>query len=967
MSNILKNLKKKKKDVKSTEIISEDNGIQPEIITVNEKLNLITKTYLDNSKLDEYYIDKVSFAVMTREVMEKLSVFELKNLNKAKILENTTDDPRGGTIENNIKCPTCNKTNDDCAGHPSFIDIGVDIIHPFYIEKLLKVLKSVCIHCNKLYLSENFLRENGILNLEGSNRLQEISELSEKVNCRNSSCGPTYKFKNPVKKSDRDYRIIQYTIKNGNSFNTGYLSVERIKKILTSISDKDAKLLGFNKTHPKDFIINFIPVIPTSARPYNYTGGEKKNNYLTTIYDDILSKKIEVSQYEDPSRKEGGYNEIANMYMYNLIKTHAEFAKSNNKNQESGKSIDDILSKGKESLIRSNMMGKRCNYGSRTVIGSNRSLNFGYVALPEDAKIITLPDKITHDNIEFYKEYSKKGGIAYLCPNRGNNTGIKLNFNIDKHTLNIGDTVHRRILPGDNVILNRQPTLHRQSILGYKAEFQDKHSAGIHLYSTKGHNADFDGDESNQYYVQDSYAQCEAAHVMNAANSIMSFTYPKPLACFVYNAVTSAFLLTKDDVVLSKKEFYEGIEEIFKYTKNDYTKKNLSTLFDRIGGEIYTGKNLFSVLFPEDFYYTRKKDGKTIVKIVNGILKFGVLNKDDTGSSVGSIIQSLWKWHGKDITSNFLSDSSFLLNWYIFKVGFTVGIKDCIPNRKEEFDAEKRKIIKQMKININNIPSITSTSTVFEKEEHENKIEKELEEARSKIYKVLIDNNHLEKNNALLTMTNSGGKGSAVNTTNIICLLGQPHVEEQRPTKSLTDNKRWISTFSVNDNSPESQGFSVNSFFDGLNPSELFAQAQEGRIGIIFTAVKTGQTGYLYRKITKAQEDLIVHYDGSVRNQSNIIFQYNYGDGIASNQTIVDKNEYGENINSFFNSDELVNKINIESDMEYTSISDVITSTIKDINSKYNFEEIDVFDGDDGDENVELFEDDDGELDIGDE
>ena len=131
-------------------------------------------------------------------------------------------------------------------------------------------------------------------------------------------------------------------------------------------------------------------------------------------------------------------------------------------------------------------------------------------------------------------------------------------------------------------------------------------------------------------------------------------------------------------------------------------------------------------------------------------------------------------------------------------------------------------------------------------------------------------------------MTDAGSKGSRGQTTSMVAMLGQVHIGPSMPKKTMTNNKRWLTTFSVNDKRPESRGFCKHSFFDGLGPDEYFGQAQSGRIGLIGTAVMTKESGSMYKKILKAQEDLLINYDGSVRNQIGIIFQFCYCNGLST-------------------------------------------------------------------------------------
>lgn len=959
------NVRRKKLAQKKEPI--QDDFDKPVVKITNyiEKQKLTVDNFIKENKIKNYSIDSITFSVIDKETIDKLSVCEITNVNKNITNIYTTEDPRLGTIENYIQCSTCDRFNENCPGHPAIIRLPVKIIHPFYKDYVIKVLKCICVHCNSLIMSPELIKEKRFLKLQDNERLKAISKESEKLPCRNPNCGVNYKFKNS-QKGEKDFRYLPYTIKKGKTEETAFFSVDSIQKNFECMTQTDINILGFNNNHPKNFIIDFIPVIPLSARPYNYMNGEKKDNYITSLYESILLKKIESDQYNNFSMKESNYNDIANIYLGNIIKNND----NNNKlggRKETGKSIDELVGK-KTGLMRQHIMGKRCDYACRTVIGSNRSLNFGYVAPPKEMKNITVPEKITPYNIEFYREYAKRGGIIFLCPSKGNLYGIKLKFNIDKHTINVGDTVHRKLKNGDPVIFNRQPTLHRQGMLGYKCQFQDKYSVGLHLSSTSGHNADFDGDEGNEHIPQDIKSQMEVRTIMSSENCIMSFTYSAPQAALVYNSISSAYLLTKDETFLTKEEFYNGLAAISEYSKTDYSMKNfknIEKLDEFKNNDLVGGKLFFSVLLPSDFYYNKDK-----VKIVNGILKTGPLKKADVGESSNSIIQNLWKWYGKKITSNFISDSNFLLNWYIKLSGMTVGIKDCMPNNRKKFAEEKEKIFNNVFGMIKGLPPLANNASIIDLEERENRIIELLRKPNSKILKIFMDEFVDKDNNSLINMYESGAKGKKKNISDIICLLGQTFVDNKRPRKTLSNKQRWLTTFSVEDESPESRGFVKSSFLEGLEPDEYFAQAQSGRIGLIGTAVMTRKSGEMNREIIKAQEDLVLQYDGSVRNQSGAIFQFCYGSGLAPQHSVIDKTINGENLYSFFNSKELCGRINSKSGVEYSSLTDLIKSNVNNVNKQYKFEITKEESPEEDEDNIEKYaeafdeDDDEGDMDM---
>lgn len=920
--------------------------IPSNIIMVNEieKSKKNADTFIEESKLPVLEIDSLTYSVMTKETCQKLSVCEIKNPNKTDPTS-SVEDPRLGTIENNILCSTCEKTNEDCPGHPGIINLPTNIIHPFFKQYAVQVLKSICVYCCKLLMTEKVIKEKGFFSHAGYSRLKAISDESKNFTCRSPKCGVNYTFKS-TKASFSEFLVVPYIIKKGKVEQDGHLSADRIKQIFNCISEKDAFLMGFNKNHPKNFIVDFIPVMPISARPYNYMENERKDNYLTIKYGEIISKIIEAEQYDLPAQKEEIYEAISIFYG-DLIKI-SESSKNNSRvgNADSIKSINELLS-GKTGYLKCHIMGKRCDYTGRTPLGPNRSLNFGYVAPPNEFKNITMMEKVTTYNLEDLRNYSQEGNIIFLCPSKGKLAGRKLKFDISKHTLNVGDTVHRKIRNGDSILFNRQPTLHRQGMLGYVCDFQDKFSIGVHLSSTSGHNADFDGDEGNVHVLQDTAANLEAKFVMSSINCIMSFTNSSPQASLVYNSITGAFLLTREEVMFTKKEFEEGLNSIYKYAKNDYVKNNYATLEQRIKNtsvKMYSGRGLFSVLFPPDFYYTRSKSGDVKVKIDNGILQRGQLKKSDVGGSPNSIVQCLWKWHGKQVTANYITAANFLLNWYLEKSGMSVGIKDCMVKKRDRtfFKEEKEKILKKLEEEVLALPIADESSSKIDQENYKNKLVSKLEKSKKEIKILFFPDNPskeslLENDNSLKIMLES--KGSEAKATEMIGLCGQVFIGQNIPQKTLSGKKRWVTTYDIKDNRPESRGFCKNGYFDGLDPDEYFAQAQSGREGLIGTAVMTKHSGSLYKKILKAQEDLIINYDGSVRNQVGIIYQFCYANGFSTQDSVKDSTEDNDTIYSFFNSKDLCGRINSESGFDNSNLKDIIVDSVKSINKKYGVKE----------------------------
>ena len=942
---------------KSKKLVSKskpEGRIKEKVNAINvsdfEKNKTSVEIFLREQKLKQLEMVSIDYSVMTRDTLSRISVCDVKNINKTQGLTNTTDDPRLGTIENYRLCATCEKTNEECPGHLGMINLPEDIIHPFFRLTAMKVLQCVCNTCNGLLLSEKHIIESGLIHIQGYSRLNKIAELSKdgKAKCTNG-CPPNPIFK-PQKSGDNE-DVNMFCIKKvGKEEYQYHLSVAKIKSIFNSISDRNVSLLGFINNHPKNFIVDFVPVMPVSARPYVFRvdSNQKQEDYLTTGYEEILSKIIEYYQIDREDKKSTSEDERREECLKKIIYIYDHSIQNCDQTHRRSpsdvcKSINDRIS-GKGSLMRDNMMGKRADFTGRTVLGPNRSISFGEIATPMAmSSVLTIPETVTIYNYDYVMKLSSAGRIDYLCPSKGTFSGRKLKYDRRKHTINIGDKIGRFSEDGDIIIFNRQPTLHRQSFLGYICKFQDKHSIGIHLSSTGGHNADFDGDEGNVHMLQTIDAQVEGRMIMFSGNNIMNSSKSGPEAGLVMNSIIGGYLLSDPDVVFTEQEFFEGINSIEMYAKGNYSQVNFSTLFERLKKypdiEKYSGRALISVLFPEDFCYTFGTSDGSAIRIRNGIMLEGRLTKAQTGSSPGSIIQSMWKQYGMQPTMDFISNSNFLFNWYSLKYGMTISFKDARIEKFSEFNDYKREQFKELDKEVTSLPRLDEYAGNLEKEEREVKIIKMINEREQMVEKKFYGE-YLERDNSLFIMLDSKAKGSERQIRNSTAFLGQNMISQDRPEKLTSGGKRWLSTFHVEDESIYSRGFAGHSYIEGLNPDEFFAQAQSARITQTDQAMQTAETGTLQRKMVKAQENLIVTYDGTVRNHNNVILQFNYGTGFDSGNMVMSYNNLGMKSLSFINLKEEVEKTNTVHGFEDFDITTYIVKLFNTVNKKYGDEKL---------------------------
>lgn len=910
----------------------------------NKFINTLEKALknIDNDLADQKLplaeVIAVSFSLFEKEILKKLSVCKVNNANNSNDNTGTLDDPRMGTIESYQLCTTCDKTNDECTGHLAMMDLQTEIIHPFYRSIVIQVLNCICHTCGKLLITDNIITEKGINFLKGSKRLKAIVEASQKIKeCSNPNCAlqPVFKDKkaNETKIWHRD---VSYSIKKDKKEEDLFLSVNAVKSKLDSISDKDAKTLGFTINHPRNFIIDYIPVIPLNDRPYNETGvKDRKDHPLTNAYKEILSKVLESSQYQNEDDKEYCYIDILKYYSF-LIKNNSNECTVVQKDPI--KSITDILTH-KDGLLRGNLMGKRCDYTGRTVLGPNRDLRFGCLAVSHRMKNLTKPETITYYNIERIKKMAREGKIEFFCPKKGNLAGRKLKFDINKHmnVLSLGDKIDRKSENGDYFIFNRQPSLHLYSMLGYKAEFQEKLTIGVHLSSTEGLNADFDGDEGNLHLVQTTSAQTEVEFLMNPVYCMINNGNSAPIAALTYNSVVGAYLMTHKNQDMSIESYNEGVEHIRKLMGDSYVNYTLKNIDDRLHGiGKFSYYSLVSILFPPDFWYMNGG-----CHISEGVLRHGNISKVSKGAHNG-IIQVLYKNYSNQTAANFISAANFLFNWFLSKEGFSISIKDIMitpEEKKEEFIEERDKYIDIMNKELINLEELPLDADIYKLEERMKVITNIVYNNSIKVGDYFVKNILDKETNSINIMSKekSGAKGEKSKLLAVVASLGQIFVNYKLPEKILNNGKRWLTCFSIDDKTAESMGYCKKCFYEGIDPEAYFANAQDGRRGMINTAVSTSTTGYLERTLIKNQEDLLTYYDGSVRNQSNNIFQYSYGLGFNPVDMVLDQTDNRE-LYSFIDVKYLCGSMNSKNGFDDFNLNGKIENLFNDINRSYGDE-----------------------------
>ena len=816
-------------------------------------------------------------------------------------------DNRLGTLEPGQKCATCGNTSAKCPGHFGHIELAEPVLHIAFIDDIHKLLLITCRSCNRIKLRPEDLSKYkqlrdakaayAVITLE--NVKDEIIEKAKKIkicpHCQKEQYDLV--FTKPtifVEKTDAgENRLLPITIR------------ER----LVHIPDEDLILLGYDPTtaRPEWFVLQVLPVPPVTVRPsIILETGIRSEDDLTHKLVDI----IRVNQRLKES-KEAGTPPLIVQDLVDLLQYHVttyfdnEVSGIPQAHHRSGRPLKTLTQrlKGKEGRFRGSLSGKRVDFSSRTVISPDPNLAISNVGVPVDvAKKLTIPETVSQWNIERLKKLVINGPNIYPGANyiiRPDGVKIRLDYVNDRKiiadSLATSYNVERHLSDGDIVIFNRQPSLHRMSIMAHNVRVLPYRTFRLHPAVCPPYNADFDGDEMNLHVPQSEEARAEAALLMRVQDQLISPRYGGPIIGGIRDFITGAFILTRDETTLTREEFanmaliggYRGILPQPKINKD--------------GVKLYSGKQLFSLFFPKDFNFiitskwnkAAKGEGKDVV-IKNGELLSGVIDKASIGAEEpDSVLHRIAKDYGNDMARKFLDSILIMLKTYITHRGFSYGYSDLWLT--QQTNAEISDVIQKAYDKVYELiqqykdGTLPLTRGLSPDEALELYVVNELSRARDRAGKT-ADRAFPDDNSGVI-MASTGARGSTLNIGQMTAALGQQSIRGKRIYKGY--HYRSLPHFKTNDMNPDAKGFIKSNYRDGLSPLEFFFHAMGGREGLVDTAVRTQQSGYMQRRLINALEHLKIEYDKTVRDPHGNILQYLYGeDGIDPA-----KSDHGEAVN----------------------------------------------------------------------
>ncbi|WP_128477364.1 DNA-directed RNA polymerase subunit A' [Halorussus pelagicus] len=692
-----------------------------------------------------------------------------------------------------------------------------------------------------------------------------------------------------------------------------------IRDWFEDIPDQDVEVLGISpeKSRPEWMILTVLPVPPVTARPsITLDNGQRSEDDLTHKLVDI----IRINQRFMENR-EAGAPQLIIEDLWELLQYHVttfmdnEISGTPPARHRSGRPLKTLSQrlKGKEGRFRGSLSGKRVNFSARTVISPDPTLSLNEVGVPERvAREMTQTMNVTERNKEEARRYVANGpeghpGANYVKRPDGRRLKVtEKNCEELSTKVEAGWEVNRHMVDGDIIIFNRQPSLHRMSIMAHEVVVMPYKTFRLNTVVCPPYNADFDGDEMNMHALQNEEARAEARVLMRVQEQILSPRFGENIIGAIQDHISGTYLLTNENPHFNETQALD----LLRATRIDELPEPSGT--DDDGEPYWTGRDIFSELLPSDLNLEFTGTVGDDVIIEDGQLVEGTIAEDEVGGFGGEIVDTITKVYGNTRSRVFINEVAALAMRSIMHFGFSIGIDDeSVPeeaqNRIDEaidnaYDRVEELIETYQNGDLESLPGRTVDETL------EMKIMQTLGKARDSAGDVAEE--HFADDNPAVVMADSGARGSMLNLTQMAGCVGQQAVRGERINRGYED--RTLSHYKPDDLSAEAHGFVEHSYTGGLDPREFFFHAMGGREGLVDTAVRTSKSGYLQRRLINALSELETQYDGTVRDTSDTIVQFEFGeDGtspvkVSSNEdTEIDVDQIADRIiEEEFGSDE---------------------------------------------------------------
>jgi DNA-directed RNA polymerase II subunit RPB1 len=837
----------------------------------------------------------IQFSILSPDEIRNGSVAEITHrdtyINNKPVI-NGLFDPRMGVLEPGYVCPTDGLDYMQTPGYFGHIELARPLFYIQYLSTIIKIIRCVCVKCSKLLIDKDKYKHATDMSAEA--RWKYVFALASKIKrCgEDSSDGCGYKQPNKIRKEGLSTLIAEWNNTEGDSEDSETITLtmtpEVVLKTFKRISDEDVSFMGFSPiwSRPDWMICQVLAVPPPAVRPsVKHDSQQRSEDDLSHIIVSIIKANKTLQEKIQANASANVINDWTSLLQYyvatlvdNKIPGVGAMA------QRSGRPLKAVKERlnGKGGRVRGNLMGKRVDYSARSVITPDPNLSIRELGVPiKIAKNITKPVPVNKMNIDFLNKLVQNGpdvhpGAKILERKNGDNISLRY---VDRKSikLEMGDIVHRHMMDGDAILFNRQPTLHRMSMMCHIARIMPiGDTFRMNVADTKPYNADFDGDEMNLHMPQDEESSSELKNLAAVPWQIISPANNKTIVGIFQDSLLGSYRITRENTLFTPREAMNLLMAFNKVNINKLPTTDKISCFDIIS----------QIMPPMTLRYKTKqykddedyKKSNNVLEIENGEYIRGQLNKGVLGDGTKGLLHRICNDFGNIKASDFVDDLQNIVTEYMKSSAYSVGISDLIADAKTteaitNIITKKKKEVRSL-IDETHLGIFENKTGKTNEQEFETQVNNILNRASNDAGK--IGRESLSVNNRFVIMVNAGSKGSDLNISQMISCLGQQNVDGKRIPYGFED--RTLPHFTKFDDSPLARGFVESSFCSGLDPVELWFHAAGGRVGIIDTAVKTSETGYIQRRLIKGLEDLKVEYDMTVRNNKSKIIQFSYGD-----------------------------------------------------------------------------------------
>ena len=838
-------------------------------------------------------VRSVQFALLSPEEILKRSVVEVKSTESfsgSVQIPNGLFDQRMGVVEHGKFCQTCGQGYTFCPGHMGHIELAHPVFHVHFFKTVVYVLKSVCWRCSKLLIHPDSPEMAALRRFRGQKRWDAVKNLVSKSSvrrcCREDGCGALQPSKT-CKHDDKFLKCeLSWDAADGDAPSKITLGAEDVLRILSRISDADVAAMGFHPKYsrPEWMIATVLPVPPPSVRPSAKNDmGQRSEDDLTTVLCNIVKTNNTLL-----ARKQAGKQVEPNDQQLQLLQYYVATMVDNTipnmspATQRTGRSIKSISErlKGKEGRVRGNLLGKRVDYSARSVITPDPNIGINELGVPlRVAMNLTFPETVTARNRTKLADAVANGPNVYPGARFVQKTGedmrtVQLRAGRAAPELAFGDVVHRHMRDGDYVLFNRQPSLHKMSMMAHKVRVMEHNTFRLNALVTPAYNADFDGDEMNSHLPISAFSMTEIALLAAVPVHALSPKNSSPIISVVQDVALGVHVITLPDVRIAPRDMY-----------------NLMAALPRFDGRVprpadpgaglWSGRQALSAVIPASVNASLKATGGSKVHVRHGDLgeEGGALVKGAYQNDTRGLVHAVFNELGPRALADMMDGTQRLVCDWLLQSGFSVGLSDLAvgADTLREIDTELRDAEKGVLDFIAKIhgkgwrpkASLNTPTEDFEKE-----VNSQLNKTISSVAEII--KSRIEPSNRIMRMITAGSKGKATNIVQMTATLGQQNVDQKRPAYGFEG--RTLPHYSKYDDGPQARGFVRSSFASGLKPSEFLFHSMGGRVGLIDTAVRTSESGYISRKLVKAMEDCKVAADGTVRNALGQVVQVIYGE-----------------------------------------------------------------------------------------